>query len=45
MYWNESRLMIQQIITIFPGVDYIILTWKPKDVKAATVILFNYEIF
>ena len=19
-------------------------TWKPKDVKAATVILFNYEI-
>ena len=20
-------------------------TWKPEDIKAATVILFNYEIF
>ena len=39
--------MIQQNSTIF--LDYTIGrlydTWKPKDVKAATVILFNYEIF
>ena len=33
-----------QSITIFLEVDYTIL-WKPKDVKTATVILFNYEIF
>ena len=25
MYWNKSRLMIQQNITIFLGVDYTIL--------------------
>ena len=43
VYWNKSRLMIQQNITVFLWVDYT--TWKPKDVKAATVILFNYEIF
>ena len=25
MYWNKSRLIIQQNITIFLGVDYTIL--------------------
>ena len=43
MYWNKSRLMIPQNITIFLGIDHY-YTWKPKDVKAATLILFNYEI-
>ena len=39
MYWNKSRLMIQQNISIFVGVDYT-HTWKAK--QSATVILFNY---
>ena len=34
--------MSQQNITIFLTVDY---TKLGNDVKAATVILFNYEIF
>ena len=29
MYWNKSRLMIQQNITIFLGVDYTIL-WNQR---------------
>ena len=38
--------MIQQNITIFLGVKTrLYYTWKPKDVKAETVTLFNYEIF
>ena len=28
MYWNKSRLMIQQNITIFLGVDYLYLETK-----------------
>ena len=45
MYRNKSRIMIQQNITIFLGVVYTILGKHAKDVGAATVILFNYEIF
>ena len=45
MYRNKSRIMIQQNITIFLGVVYTILGNHAKDVAAATVILFNYEIF
>ena len=44
MHSNKSRLVIQQNITIFLRVDCTILE-KPQDVKAATVILSNYEIF
>ena len=36
--------MIQQNITIFLEVNYGIYE-NQKDVKAETVILFNYEIF
>ena len=46
MYLNKSRLTIQQNITIF--LEYrLYYTWKPKDVKVATVNLrdINYEIF
>ena len=35
--------MIKENITIFR--DRLYYTWKPKDVKAETVILFNYKIF
>ena len=35
--------MIQQNINIFAGRLYY--TWKPKNVKTATVILLNCEIF
>ena len=46
MYWNKSRLVTQQNINIFLGADYTTYTcMKLKEVKAATVILFNYEIF
>ena len=39
MYWNKSRLMIQQNIIIFVGVEECTHTWKAKDVKATTVIV------
>ena len=43
MHCNMSRLVIQQKITIFLGVDCTILG-NQKTLKTATVILFTYMI-
>ena len=51
VYRNKSRLMITIISYLLLYHDYyfsrgrLYYTWKPKDIRAATVILFNYEIF